>query len=798
MSADGKQTVQPGMKKRRTLPVLPSYSHQNPSHVPEGQRSSSSSQQRAFSLLQPASSQSIPHRHRRYSDVNRSKRRSARQPEPDTQKPFFVGGLYKIPPYILRQLKEVERDGKLLPGHVEDIVDAELSKSDKKKSNLALKSGRRVDISMVEGSFRRIAGIREAVDDSGSFVIRTVEIKRIPGKSLGFFIRKGDGWFKKEGTFVSRVNLGSLVETQGLLNMGDEILKVNGVDITKMPLENIAIIMQYVSKLVLTVKMLTSVTLTRSLSQRKQKKAITSRPLPSPEQPEVVPTPPPSPVTADPVQQKPGGGDTATAAIQSLQQSKEECPYEVIGLGSSEPPLLITPLSTSTPVQLRAHKQTVTSSPSHECIRVTSQIYDDAADTCTAGNTHKDSKLSVPAAAVPKLRPNSPRLIITTPSQCEIDCTPSEPLSTCPQNIFEWPSVADLGFPDATFKEFSSEDLETDLEEIKLYSGLLMCSMYNLQTDAVDCGKVTCAISVDRLIKAKMPIARGSEEVTDPSVFQIDLLHSKNVTFTLRQDQLSRSGSITITLVQLFQDSNILGNKNLHLEIEPFGKLKVKLEYKPMSVAVKRMSNEDSGDFSVATFQDYAKFNPRGTDMPLVVEGCVGIINEHGLQTPGIYRMCASESAKMEAFGASISQTKSKQDLAGIVEAVSTHAFSGVIKDFFRTLPDPFFPRDFCSNLVQVAEMEDQNKAGAIMRSHVDCFPDEVTTTLIFLLKHFRSVCSHSKVNGMTVEEISKIFGPLMLTPSSQSSSGTDLDMPSYTEDYTAQAKVISTLMLHL
>lgn len=99
--------------------------------------------------------------------------------------------------------------------------------------------------------------------------MRVVEILREPGKSLGFYVHQGDGWERKDGVFVSRVNLGSIVETNGLLSIGDEITKVNDIDVTQMPLENVAVIMRYVERLFLTVKVLTSPTLIRTYSQRR-------------------------------------------------------------------------------------------------------------------------------------------------------------------------------------------------------------------------------------------------------------------------------------------------------------------------------------------------------------------------------------------------------------------------------------------------------------------------------------------------------------------------------------------------
>jgi len=151
---------------------------------------------------------------------------------------------------------------------VEDLTDTELAKTGK-KSVVTTKSGKQLEISLVEGSFRRIAGIRERSDTSGAVVVRIVEILREPGKSLGFYIQQGDGWERKDGVFVSRIHLGSIVQTSGLLNVGDEVIKVNNVDVTQMPLETVSVVMKYVTRLFLTVKVLISPSLTRTYSLRK-------------------------------------------------------------------------------------------------------------------------------------------------------------------------------------------------------------------------------------------------------------------------------------------------------------------------------------------------------------------------------------------------------------------------------------------------------------------------------------------------------------------------------------------------
>ena len=87
----------------------------------------------------------------------------------------------------------------------------------------------RPDISVVGNSIKKVAGVIELYIDSQGDVIRKLEIVKIPGHSLGFFIRYGNGIDRTDGIFISRVTLGSFVDENNLLHSGDEILEVNKV-----------------------------------------------------------------------------------------------------------------------------------------------------------------------------------------------------------------------------------------------------------------------------------------------------------------------------------------------------------------------------------------------------------------------------------------------------------------------------------------------------------------------------------------------------------------------------------------
>jgi len=185
---------------------------------------------------------------------------------PDSSIKCDMDRFEKFPPAILAQLKAVEDDKSVIPG--QRFTEIRTNDDDLHQHKATTRKGKNITIELKMETFRRIAGIREFADANNSYLIRKIEIRKVPEKSLGFYVRQGDGWDRHDGIFISRLILGSYIEANDFLRVGDEILKVNEVDVSYFSLNDVVLMMQMVDKLVLTVKVLTSLSLVRSRSMR--------------------------------------------------------------------------------------------------------------------------------------------------------------------------------------------------------------------------------------------------------------------------------------------------------------------------------------------------------------------------------------------------------------------------------------------------------------------------------------------------------------------------------------------------
>ena len=179
---------------------------------------------------------------------------SRRREYNEIEKPVLNGILKRkdisIPNVIPRDTIEKIRENELedVLQYARDIVDPDPA---------ARKTYSSQPAKVVQGSFRHLLSVKEVHSKTGAFLHRTIEITRNTEEDLGFSIREGDGWEKKNGIFISRVALGSVFDQYGILAVGDEILQINKVDIRNMKVDYVVRLMYIPQRLSMTIKMLT-------------------------------------------------------------------------------------------------------------------------------------------------------------------------------------------------------------------------------------------------------------------------------------------------------------------------------------------------------------------------------------------------------------------------------------------------------------------------------------------------------------------------------------------------------------
>ena len=132
---------------------------------------------------------------------------------------------------------------------------------------------------VVQDSFQHLIGVQEMYARSGMFKLKTIQIERSKRDELGFRVREGDGWGRADGVFISRITFGSVFDVCSLLSIGDEIVKIDELDMKAM---NIGEALRYIfdcTKLSITLKIKTPLARKRAVKRKKIKEPPVSQQL---------------------------------------------------------------------------------------------------------------------------------------------------------------------------------------------------------------------------------------------------------------------------------------------------------------------------------------------------------------------------------------------------------------------------------------------------------------------------------------------------------------------------------------
>uniref|UniRef100_A0A096LRS6 Si:dkey-33c9.6 n=1 Tax=Poecilia formosa TaxID=48698 RepID=A0A096LRS6_POEFO len=152
-----------------------------------------------------------------------------------------------------------------------------------------------------------------------------------------------------------------------------------------------------------------------------------------------------------------------------------------------------------------------------------------------------------------------------------------------------------------------------------------------------------------------------------------------------------------------------------------------------------------------------------GVLVPHVVRCCVEEVERRGMDEVGIYRISgtATDICSLKAvFNTNLREAVTR------LRSAEVNTVSGVLKLYFRELPEPLVPSDLFQSLAKTLDIQDMNSRLVSMLSLLQSSPDVSRNTFLYLMHHLQSrVAKRQDVNKMTLMNLATVFGPSLLRP---------------------------------
>ncbi|KAL8699837.1 MAG: hypothetical protein Q9224_001241 [Gallowayella concinna] len=173
--------------------------------------------------------------------------------------------------------------------------------------------------------------------------------------------------------------------------------------------------------------------------------------------------------------------------------------------------------------------------------------------------------------------------------------------------------------------------------------------------------------------------------------------------------------------------------------------------------------------------------NRDGSAIPLVVYQCLQAVDLFGLDVEGIYRLSGSTMhiSKLRAIfesGMPLLPQRGEQHLnkdcidPSQVDFRNPESFfhdvnsvAGLLKQFFRDLPDPLLTHQHFQNFIEAARIDDDVTRRDSLHAIVNSLPDPNYATLRAVTLHLHRVQEHSAANRMNAGNLAICFGPTLM-----------------------------------
>lgn len=176
-----------------------------------------------------------------------------------------------------------------------------------------------------------------------------------------------------------------------------------------------------------------------------------------------------------------------------------------------------------------------------------------------------------------------------------------------------------------------------------------------------------------------------------------------------------------------------------------------------------------------------------GLAVPMVVYQCIQAVDLFGLTVEGIYRLSGSLPQVNKMKSMFDTDTASPQlDFRNPENFFhDVNSVAGLLKQFFRDLPDPLLTKERYSGFIEAAKHDDEIVRRDSLHAIINSLPDPNYATLRAVALHLHRVMENSATNRMTSQNLAIVFGPTLMGGSAHGA----------ISDSGFQAKVVDTIL---
>ncbi|KAG4100936.1 RhoGAP-domain-containing protein [Neocallimastix lanati (nom. inval.)] len=186
------------------------------------------------------------------------------------------------------------------------------------------------------------------------------------------------------------------------------------------------------------------------------------------------------------------------------------------------------------------------------------------------------------------------------------------------------------------------------------------------------------------------------------------------------------------------------------------------------------------------------QLNRDNLEIPEILVKCANYIEKYGLNTVGIYRLSGSNSA-IQKLRTLFDRDADQVILTDENVQDTLNNVTGVLKLYFRELPNSLFTQELYSEFIEASKTEDERKRLVEIHELVNRLPDPNYLTLRYLIAHLDRVQANQKVNKMGISNLSIIWGPTLFGGCNMSKSdGSEADQ---FIDMKYQCKVVEVIL---